>query len=113
LVGLQYLKVKPDYLIELIEDPSLFDPIPLTPEILEACGFKDGVIVTRYEAIIVKEYKTTTQGVFKGKWCMMLCDSIPYQLQHHFQYLHELQNLFFALTGKELEVKLAQPLHNT
>lgn len=70
-------------------------PIPLTPEILEKCGFE-------------------LYDDENNRW------SLPSVGQYHFdegafyfsttsrdiKYLHELQNLIYALTKKELQVKL-------
>lgn len=75
-----------------------FFPIPLTPEILEKCGFvKRGDWLYKEQFIIgfittdnhfQTEYKMA--GV-EGNWKLL---DIP--------YLHQLQNLFYSLTGKEL-----------
>lgn len=76
------------------------DPIPLTPEILEKCGF----------------YKSHLGGYWKsGQRLDINAESISYCLYENFnevlrskklQYLHQLQNLYFALTGSELIVSL-------
>ena len=65
-------------------------PIPLTEEILLKCGFKirkDGKLyhdtLSLYEADFIFNIKS---GIIKN--------------------LHQLQNLYFALTGQELEVNL-------
>lgn len=73
------------------------NPIPLTPEILEKCGFD-------------VEY---TNGGFlcwlKGDF-KLLDRRLPYPQFHHPEalilHLHQLQNLYYALTGQELEIKL-------
>lgn len=72
-------------------------PIELTEEILLKCGFvKD--IETSYRWYL-DEYFTydLDDGGFKfeGIWIEPLI-----------KYLHQLQNLYFCLTGKELEIKL-------
>jgi hypothetical protein len=66
-------------------------PIPLTPEILEKCGFvlMEG---SWYNLLYIDPVGA---GRFK---CLY---SVPY-----LDYLHQLQNLYFALTGKELEINL-------
>lgn len=78
-----------------------YEPVPLTPEILEAAGFKiedklnvgaqtyfkDGMgeyLTYHYDGFCV--YESSKQPVIKS--------------------LHQLQNLYFALTGQELEIKL-------
>lgn len=68
-----------------------YEPIPLTPEILEKCGFEKGE---------------------KGFW---FTGGIEYNLEKNLlegfgycliEYLHQLQNLYFALTGEELQITL-------
>ena len=81
---------------------SYYEPIPLTPEILEKAGFeltnplnienantyfKEGLnefISYHGEGICI--YESTKKRVIK--------------------YLHQLQNLYYALTGEELEISL-------
>jgi hypothetical protein len=64
-------------------------PIELTPEILEKCGvIKDGQLTFGY--LFDKE-----KGLFYYNTPTVIV-----------KYLHQLQNLYFALTGKELEINL-------
>lgn len=69
-------------------------PIPLTPEILEKCGFVSNPYQDRYEL-----------GDFHFEYCairnIVWCEKYP-----HIKYLHQLQNLYFALTGEELIINL-------
>ena len=75
-------------------------PIPLTPEILEKCGFDNDdndflkTIDDRSSLHINLEKKRTLiesyDGIVKLK---------------NINYLHQLQNLVFALTGEELNFK--------
>jgi hypothetical protein len=79
-----------------------FKPIELTPEILEKCGFikqENGW----YKFNILEDYinlyferLTKTELSISGLGIKM----------PHIQYLHQLQNLYFALTGEELEINL-------
>jgi hypothetical protein len=68
-----------------------FHPIPLSPEILEKCGFKDEYGNGRYYFDGFEYYN--------GKLWFRTAEI-------KIQYLHQLQNLYFALTGEELEVNL-------
>jgi hypothetical protein len=73
-----------------------FDPIPLTPEWLEQCGFKDqGMYWERKEApafVLLKDDK----GLYIGN-----------PVRTHVHTVHHLQNLVFALTeGEELQINL-------
>jgi len=72
------------------------DPIPLTPEILEKAGWEKFA------------------GVFsKNEWALRE-DAPGYEFNSPYwrtggisvQYVHQLQNLYFALTGQELEIKM-------
>jgi hypothetical protein len=74
------------------------EPIPLTPEILEKCGFveeskcwweKDGFqILLGYTEEFGDFFHYTSDHVV---------------LSTAYKYLHQLQNLYFALTGEELK----------
>jgi len=71
--------------------------IPLTPEILEKAGFEKGDIgYDNYE----KGYYTV----------MVRGQGITISNRHGYlatiKYLHQLQNLYFALTGEELPIEL-------
>lgn len=80
---------------------SEFEGIPLTEEILLKCGFekysssqyrKNGVDLWQIE-----------RGSNKDEF---LCNNITNIGGLYLKYLHQLQNLYFALTGKELEINL-------
>ena len=91
---------------------SEYRPIPLTEEWLLKFGFvqssnnlgntfhilkKDGVIV-----MLTIEHWTNTDinSKYHNHWhCEYLLNG------HKLQYLHQLQNLYFALTGEELTIK--------
>ena len=80
---------------------SKLSPIPLTEEILLKCGFKNSKsnIIT-YTYINNPAYYITEIG---NCFTFISCDKIRVR---SIKYLHELQNLFFAITGEELEVEL-------
>lgn len=71
-----------------------YKPIPLTPELLEKCGFKkyDGYGYKVAQGYIIKH----ANGYFYHY----------HDLRIRVDYLHQLQNLVFALTGKEIEINL-------
>jgi len=76
-------------------------PIPLTPEWLERCGFtsvKNGV------SLELNEQYQQICFLFKGPLSLEV-DSCRMPL-YSVKYLHHLQNLFFALTGTEITIKL-------
>lgn len=87
--------------------PDLCNGIPITSEILELFGFENGEIRPSYKLhMAVRPYQTATQGVFPGEWQVVLLDAVPHPLGQTIKYLHQLQNLYFALTNEELNVKL-------
>lgn len=78
-------------------------PIPLTPEILEKCGFEkqddgDGgyylELLSANGFLFVAGDKKGYTDVFIDLW-----------EQLRVRYLHQLQNLYFALTGNEINYK--------
>ena len=92
-------------------------PIPLTPEILENYGFiKDGFGAYN---IAVKNNYQTSKGIlsFSGDYLYLrhendnnksndsICTLWNKDLMKEF-YVHDLQNLYFALTGEELKITL-------
>lgn len=83
------------------------EPITLTPEILEKCGFKfkEGLINNdpNHKMIYWIGYNNTKVFYLEvsKKGFVFLSQSLLYV-----KYLHQLQNLYFSLTGKELEVNL-------
>lgn len=83
------------------EDRDIIKPIHLTPEILEKCGFEKHHADFFIDALMLKP-----KGNLFEVW---LYPTPPPQSAYNATniiYLHQLQNLYFALTGEELEVKL-------
>ena len=78
-----------------------FNPIPITPEWLERAGFECSGFTWDRGIMSVSELK-------KG-WEVQLQDVMDgwHELNQDppCQYIHQLQNLYFALTGKELTFK--------
>ena len=85
-----------------------FEPIPLTEEILLKCeGYKQnyGFEIndnTQLDFVITNDgvYPFITQD---GEFSRQLPSQVNLE---RIQHLHQLQNLFFALTGDELEINL-------
>lgn len=78
--------------------PNDFEPIPLTPEWLERFGFEV------YGSEPYWKYADGINGMFKNNRFRLFTfqthgDYVPVD------YVHQLQNLYFALTGQELELK--------
>lgn len=74
---------------------SQHEPIPLTEEWLEKFGFQKNITTDLYP--------TFSYNILN------INDGIVYVLNYgfitHIKYLHQLQNLYFALTGEELTIK--------
>lgn len=81
-------------------------PIPLSEDILLKCGFEKKVL-DRYSycELLVKNTKFITDD--KGK--VRIGISGPGQFEYfllEIEYLHQLQNLYYSLTGQELNIDL-------
>ena len=76
-----------------------YSPIPLTPEILEKAGFRQMVIDGK------KKWKREPNDSFYLYGHDNTGFYSPYVMPE-VQSLHQLQNLYFALTGEELPIEL-------
>ena len=88
--------------------PKSLDPIPLTEEILLKCGFKKDNYKKGHIGIDYKSGEMTFDFVleepgFMGEWDKYYTFELPNHRFVNMKYLHSLQNLFFVITGKELE----------
>lgn len=80
-------------------------PIPLTPEWLDHLDIKysDGL---GYSYPFAENFNLyLTKRVFKSVECTIMQYSEGDERLAHIEYVHQFQNLYFALTGKELEIK--------
>lgn len=80
------------------------EPIPLTPEILEKAGFEDVKYAWKLEVKdsgFIVMHNNDKASFVTGDY-----DELGFQLKYEIKYLHQLQNIYFALTGKELEINL-------
>ena len=77
------------YIVPGFETERAYDvePIPITMEILEKCGFSGAW--------------TTINGLDGN----LMGVKLP-ELEYEIKYVHQLQNLYFALTGNELNINL-------
>lgn len=101
--------------LENIKYYEFFDGIPLTEEILLKCGFENNSILLSEQRILdihdegsvsFLDSELATE-LFKSTWNGR--DDLFYNIMviaRNIKYLHTLQNLYFALTGKELEINL-------
>lgn len=91
---------------------SHHSPIELTEDVLMACGFsdadyKDGYIGTEFRSGngVILDFVLTKPFV-KGEWNKTYTFDLPEHRFTEIPYLHELQDLFRILTGKELQIDL-------
>ena len=80
-----------------------FEPITLTEELLLKCGY---IVGNEYSA--GKRLIYAVNGVFNSGLSFILWkngDELTC-VQKHIKYLHQLQNLYHALTGEELELPM-------
>lgn len=75
---------------------KLHQPIPLTEEILDN-NLQKGVL---------SDYAFGGHAFKFRKGILTLADNENYSQSSEKKYVHELQNLIYALTGEEIEIKL-------
>lgn len=85
------------------------DPIPITPEILEKCGFTlyrntYGYYITSGSYAI--EFPCFDNKVMQCNVTLIESGFSTGGFEVPIQYVHQLQNLIQILTGKELEINL-------
>lgn len=80
-------------------------PVALTPEILEKCGFYllnfDSFDYDGYKILALKCRDFLLTADSSNNYQTIECADLPV-----IKHLHQLQNLYFALTGEELIVNL-------
>ncbi len=94
------ITVEPNSISQCYQRTNSFKPIELTEDILIKCGFiRDGI---SDDEIWQKWYDVSCFKIIKGTTDYYI---IPCYPTCRIKYLHQLQNLYYALTGKELEIK--------
>lgn len=81
-------------------------PIPLTPEELEKCGFENKLSIAGFPTGLYQ--KNGLDIGYSGDDIVLDQYSARFKSEGLFvkvKYLHQLQNLYYALTGEELEYK--------
>lgn len=89
------------------------EPIPLSAEILEKARFKDNVLLLGEKGVCSLDWHLIS-CTYKGETTVNLAydyDDCAYESHNsehrtEIKYLHQLQNLYFALTGEELPIEL-------
>lgn len=83
------------------------EPIPLTPEWLGRCGFLSAgqfdkdiyKVVVNGESYYIRDHKGFDFAIDSN-------EGDPLYIRYDLHHVHQLQNLYFALTGEELAIKL-------
>ncbi len=89
---------------------DLIQPIPITEEWLLRFGFSDKEYKIGYIGIDIK-YETTITDFVLTKPAVLGVWQENYTWEHvkyrftELQYIHQLQNLYFSLTGQELTIR--------
>ena len=82
-----------------VVDYNNIQPVELTPDILEAAGFTNGI-------------KTIETSFLETEFYVDLMDGDAGFNKHGLwfpcKYLHQLQNLYYCLTGEELQIDLTK-----
>lgn len=92
-------------------DADLMEGIPLTPEWLERLGFKkqknnlDFTKAATEHCVYFLRWSEAYKEVHAVSVCHPVIDSSSTSFAWHLKYVHQLQNLYFALTGQELTLK--------
>jgi hypothetical protein len=87
-------------------------PIPLSPEILEACGFVNENAIIGQHSLTLGRF---TFSAYEGSNRFSIQEKAPENSLAKgidnltIQYLHQLQNMVYFLTGQELTITLPQP----
>ena len=84
------------YQVEDFGDGEVVEPISLTEEILLKCGFK------KINKIYFRKGALTIEVQSFGHFRVSFDGKMLVNLKH----LHQLQNLYFALTNEELNIEL-------
>lgn len=85
--------------------PKDVHPIPLSPKVLAACGAAQGVNPTWYT--ITPDFYLSYHEKGSSIYVRVEADSC-HPIKKNIRDLHQLMNLYYALTGKELPVKIEE-----
>lgn len=96
----------------LPDDRQDYDPIPITADILSNCGFVNGKVYAMKFAdnkvhpvgIGVAHHSEMVQKDFSTEYVLTILEGSTPTFRKGINYLHELQNIFHAITNEELDV---------
>jgi hypothetical protein len=94
--------------LQLLKYTTIFEPIPLTEEWLLKLGWVKKENVFRMSKYWVEFRNSKKHGVLIYFGCFNFKYRIYFlEIFNELKYVHQLQNLYFALTGEELTIKEA------
>jgi hypothetical protein len=91
--------------------PEALEPIPFTPEVIKRLEFYygvDGCAFREDGGLVVYENVFFSIKLIESKYYLVASIEEYSSMVLEVKYLHQLQNLFFALTGNELELNLSE-----
>lgn len=100
----EIIQVTKENILEVIDNYNEYSSIPLTEEWLVKLGFKE-CDYDLEKGYIKYNRQTSDYGCeYKASnfWIVPTSDDDYYRIPVDIKYVHQLQNLFFALTGTEL-----------
>jgi DNA polymerase III psi subunit len=87
-------------LLTISQDKPNYKPIPLTEEILLKCCVRKDTKEFLFKVLDGYNWIEEKNGEY-----LWFINRFDFHLKAPLKYLHQLQNLYFALTGEELVVK--------
>ena len=87
-----------------VEDYDRFEGIPLTPDWLAKMGFRSEMNANKTNMLYLNDMLSIT--MVKGEWSLAIVGFMVYPLRTKINYVHQLQNLFFALCGQEIKITI-------
>ena len=82
------------------------DPIPITKEWLIKFGFKSECdYIKEWYNIDLKDKNTLSININQNTYCIGSIQWSEWTYPSSIYYVHQVQNLYFALTGEELTIK--------
>jgi hypothetical protein len=95
----EVIKIRQETLCDFANGYVVFEPIPLTEEWLLKFGFKKPAHTWCGDVFHLTEWDK-----YPINWCVAMNKNNAVIIEK-LKYVHQLQNLYFALTGEELKIK--------